>query len=185
MIFIFCVYVHNRSGNAALLSGAASPALCWTPPPDALRVQSQLLRRTETAAENHQNVRVIVFWSYSNMSLWLKFDQLSPYLSFFSFFFLFNPQLPSGCRGAGQTADGRRARGGVWSAGVWRRGGCRHYGMAASSCEEGTQTAAVEHGERCVCVCVHGWEWSSASVSCWINLTWEFDLSVSARQFMW
>lgn len=48
--------VLNRSGNSAVLPGAASPALRGAPPPHAVRVQNQLLRRAEAAAEDHQDV---------------------------------------------------------------------------------------------------------------------------------
>lgn len=57
-------------------------------------------------------------------------------------------QLPSCCRGVGQEEAGRWAGAELWSAGVWRRGGSGHYGMAASCCKERPQTAAVEHWPR-------------------------------------
>lgn len=54
------------------------------------------------------------------------------------------PQLPPDCRGVGQKADGRRAGGDPGSAGVRCGRGGGHYGVAASSGEERSQTAAVE-----------------------------------------
>lgn len=55
-----CMFLCFRCRNAALLFGAAPPTFCWTAPPHALCVQSQLLWRAETAPENHQNVRNVL-----------------------------------------------------------------------------------------------------------------------------
>lgn len=97
----------------------------------------QLQRTTKMFESFSSSLCVFVIISGSN---WI----------WFSFLVFNNRQLPPGGRGVGEAADGRRAGGDVRPAGVWRGGGGRHDGVAASSGEAGPETAAVEHRERCV-----------------------------------
>lgn len=55
-------------------------------------------------------------------------------------------QVSSGRCDAGEETHGGGASGVMWHSGVWRGGASGHYGLAASSGEERSETAAVGLG---------------------------------------